>query len=224
MSSKPACQILASILSADFARLGEEAKAALSAGADGIHFDVMDNHYVPDLTLGPVGCQALRKYGITAPIDVHLMTKPVDNLISAFAKAGATTITIHPEATDHLDRSLQLIKDSGCQAGLALNPGTPLHCLEHILDKLDLVLVMSVNPGFGGQTFIPSTLDKLKKIKNFLQAHATSISLMVDGGVKIENIREIARAGGEQFVVGSALFLSNNYQETISALKQQLKN
>lgn len=222
MKSKPSYQILASILSADFSRLGEEAQNVLAAGANAIHFDVMDNHYTPNLTLGPIGCEALRKSGITAPIDVHLMTRPVDNLIAAFAKAGASAITIHPEATDHLDRSLQSIKDHGCRAGLALNPSTPLNYLEHVLDKLDLILVMSVNPGFGGQTFIPSSLNKIQKIKHLLKQHHTHIPLMVDGGVKIENIREIAQAGAEEFVLGSAIFLSKSYQQTIAALKQEL--
>ncbi len=222
MHHTPPYQILASILSADFARLGEEANAALEAGADGIHFDVMDNHYVPNLTLGPIGCSALRKSGITAPIDVHLMAKPVDSLIYAFAEAGATSITIHPETTDHLDRSLQLIKSEGCLAGLALNPATPLSHLEHVMHYLDLILIMTVNPGFGGQPFIPSALDKIKKVQQYIAALSASIPLMVDGGIKIDNIQAIAQAGATQFVVGSALFLSKNYQETIRTLRKQL--
>lgn len=216
-------QILASLLSADFARLGEEAQSILAAGVDGIHFDVMDNHYVPNLTLGPMGCEALRKFGITAPIDVHLMTDPVDGLISDFAKAGADAITIHPEGTSHLDRSLQLIKDMGCKVGLALNPGTPIFYLHPVLQHIDFILVMAVNPGFGGQAFLQSTLHKLAEIKTFLQTTSyPALPLIVDGGVKIDNIKSIAQAGAEQFVLGSALFLSKDYKKTVSALREQL--
>ncbi|MEL6710367.1 MAG: ribulose-phosphate 3-epimerase [Pseudomonadota bacterium] len=196
--------IAASVLAADFARLGEECTAVLAAGADWIHFDVMDNHYVPNLTVGPMVCAALRAYGITAPIDVHLMVRPVDQLVRDFADAGATCITIHPEATDHLDRSLQQIKDLGCQAGLALNPATPLHHLDYVLDQLDLILLMAVNPGFGGQTFIPGTLTKLQQVRQRIADRP--IRLSVDGGVKVDNIRQIATAGADTFVVGSGIF------------------
>lgn len=221
-------QIAASILSADFARLGEEVNNALAAGADTIHFDVMDNHYVPNLTVGPVVCKSLRDFGIKAPIDVHLMTKPVDNLIVDFAKAGATYITFHPEASEHIDRSLQLIRANGCKTGLVFNPATPLSFLEHVWEKLDMILLMSVNPGFGGQEFIPSALTKLTEVKELLNLARSELNLTkdikiaIDGGVKIENIGEIAKAGADYFVVGSALFHSKNYHETISKLQEKL--
>lgn len=213
-------KISASILNANFAILGEETKSVLNAGCDMIHFDVMDNHYVPNLTMGPAFCSALRDYGIKAPIDVHLMTKPVDSLINAFAKAGANIITIHPEATDHLDRSLQLIKNVGCQSGLALNPATPLCYLEYILDKLDLVLIMSVNPGFGSQEFILSALEKIEQTKTLIKKHNKKINISVDGGINIHNIKTIAKAGADIAVVGSAIFKSNEpYKNTIEKLK-----
>jgi len=215
-------QISASILSADFARLGEEVQNVLTAGADLIHLDVMDNHYVPNLTFGPLVCQALRKYGIAAPFDVHLMVKPVDELISSFAQAGATTITFHPEASEHIDRSLQLIHSYGCRAGLAFNPATPLHYLEHVLHQLDFILIMSVNPGFGGQTFIPQALDKIKQTRQIIDKSKRTINLAVDGGVKIDNIRQIAQAGADTFIVGSAIFASQNYAETLKQLKAEL--
>ena len=198
--------IAPSILAADFARLGEECDAVLAAGADMIHFDVMDNHYVPNLTIGPMVCKALRKHGISAPIDVHLMVSPVDDLIRMFADAGASMITFHPEASAHVDRSLQLIHDAGCQAGLVLNPATSPACLEYVMDKLDMVLLMSVNPGFGGQSFIPGTLDKLREVRQRIDASGRDIRLEVDGGVKVDNIAEIARAGADTFVAGSAIF------------------
>ena len=215
--------IAPSILSADFARLGEESANVLAAGADMIHFDVMDNHYVPNLTIGPVVCQALRDYGITAPIDVHLMVKPVDRLIPDFAKAGASYITFHPEASEHIDRSLQLIHDNGCKAGLVFNPATPLSHLDYVLDKVDMILLMSVNPGFGGQQFLRSSLDKLRQARKIIDDSGLDIRLEIDGGVKVDNIAEIAAAGADTFVAGSAIFNSNDYQQTINAMRQQLE-
>ncbi|MBS0287581.1 MAG: ribulose-phosphate 3-epimerase [Proteobacteria bacterium] len=215
--------IAPSILSADFARLGDEVNAVLKAGADIIHFDVMDNHYVPNLTIGPLVCEALRKHGITAPIDVHLMVQPVDALISMFAKAGATYITFHPEASNHIDRSLQLIKESGAKAGLVFNPATPLTVLEHVIDKLDMILLMSVNPGFGGQQFIPSVLNKIKQARKIIDDAKLPIRLEIDGGVKIDNIGEIAKAGADTFVAGSAIFQTNDYAKTILAMREAIK-
>lgn len=214
--------IAPSILSADFARLGEEVSSVLEAGADVVHFDVMDNHYVPNLTIGPMVCGALRNHGITAPIDVHLMVSPVDQMIVDFAKAGASYITFHPEATGHIDRSLQLIRDHGCKAGLVFNPATPLHCLEYLMDKLDVILLMSVNPGFGGQKFIPSTLRKLTQVRKLIDESGHKIRLEVDGGVGVQNIREIAEAGADMFVAGSAIFNSGDYAETIKAMRNEL--
>ncbi|GBO87352.1 ribulose-phosphate 3-epimerase [Marinobacter salsuginis] len=215
--------IAPSILSADFARLGEEVDNVLAAGADVVHFDVMDNHYVPNLTIGPMVCEALRKHGVTAPIDVHLMVSPVDDLIRMFIDAGASYITFHPEATNHIDRSLQLIRDGGCQAGLVFNPATPLHYIDHVMDKLDMVLLMSVNPGFGGQKFIPGTLDKLREARKRIDASNYNIRLEIDGGVKTENIREIAEAGADTFVAGSAIFNTDDYKATIDAMREELE-
>ena len=211
--------IAPSILSADFARLGEEVDNVLAAGADVVHFDVMDNHYVPNLTIGPMVCEALRKHGVTAPIDVHLMVSPVDDLIRMFIEAGASYITFHPEATNHIDRSLQLIRDGGCQAGLVFNPATPLHYLDHVVDQLDLVLIMSVNPGFGGQSFIPGALDKLREVRRRIDASGRDIRLEIDGGVKAENIGEIAAAGADTFVAGSAIFNAPDYRQVIAAMR-----
>ncbi|HET7396544.1 MAG TPA: ribulose-phosphate 3-epimerase [Gammaproteobacteria bacterium] len=215
-------RIAPSILSADFARLGEEVDAVLAAGADLIHFDVMDNHYVPNLTIGPVVCEALRKYGVKAPIDVHLMVKPVDRLIGDFAKAGASYITFHPEASEHIDRSLQLIRDNGCKAGLVFNPATPLDHLRHVMDRLDMVLIMSVNPGFGGQSFIRSSLDKLRAARALIADSGRDIRLEIDGGVKVDNIREIAAAGADTFVAGSAIFGAADYKKVIKAMRDEL--
>ncbi len=214
--------IAPSILSADFARLGEDVARVLAAGADVVHFDVMDNHYVPNLTIGPMVCQALRSYGIQAPIDVHLMVKPVDRLIPDFAKAGASLITFHPECSEHIDRTLQLIKDHGCQGGLVFNPATPLHYLDYVMDKLDVILLMSVNPGFGGQSFIPGTLDKLRQVRQLIDASGRDIRLEIDGGVKVDNIREIAAAGADMFVAGSAIFSQPDYQAVIAQMRAEL--
>lgn len=214
--------IAPSILSADFARLGEEVENVLTAGADVVHFDVMDNHYVPNLTFGPMICQALRNYGIKAPIDVHLMVSPVDDLIEQFAKAGATHISFHPEASLHIDRSVQLIKNAGCQAGLVFNPATPLHYLDHMLDKLDYILLMSVNPGFGGQAFIPSTLEKLTEVKRRVIDSGRDIRIEIDGGVKVDNIRAIAEAGADMFVAGSAIFNQPDYAKVIRDMRAEL--
>jgi ribulose-phosphate 3-epimerase len=210
--------IAPSILSANFAKLGEEVDAVLAAGAGWVHFDVMDNHYVPNLTIGPLICEALRKHGVTAPIDVHLMVKPVDRIVPDFAKAGATTISFHPEASEHIDRTIQLIKASGCQAGLVFNPATSLNFLDYVLDKIDLVLIMSVNPGFGGQSFIPSALDKLRIARERIDASGRAIRLEVDGGVKPDNIAEIARAGADTFVAGSAIFNEKDYKAVIARM------
>jgi ribulose-phosphate 3-epimerase len=218
-----AYQIAPSILSADFARLGEEVDNVLAAGADIVHFDVMDNHYVPNLTIGPMVCEALRKHGVTAPIDVHLMVSPVDDLIRMFADAGASYITFHPEASNHIDRSLQLIRDGGCKAGLVFNPATPLHYLDHVMDKLDMILLMSVNPGFGGQTFIAGTIDKIRQVRERIDASGRNIRLEVDGGVKTDNIREIAAAGADTFVAGSAIFNTDDYKATIDGMREQLE-
>ena len=220
--------IAPSILSADFARLGEEVVNVLDSGADIVHFDVMDNHYVPNLTIGPLVCEALRKHGVTAPIDVHLMVKPVDRIIPDFAKAGASYITFHPEASEHIDRSLQLIRDSGCKSGLVFNPATPLSHLEHVLDKVDMVLLMSVNPGFGGQKFIPATLDKLRQARRLIDQSGYDIRLEIDGGVKVDNIREIKEAGADTFVAGSAIFGAAKdsdahcYDSVLAAMREQL--
>jgi ribulose-phosphate 3-epimerase len=211
--------IAPSILSADFARLGTEVDAVLEAGADLIHFDVMDNHYVPNLTIGPLVCEALRKHGVTAPIDVHLMVKPVDRIIPDFAQAGATWISFHPEASEHVDRTIGLIHEHGCKAGLVFNPATPLSWLDHVMDKLDLILVMSVNPGFGGQKFIRSALPKLQQVRERIRASGREIRLEIDGGVKVDNIAEVARAGADTFVAGSAIFGAKDYKATIAAMR-----
>ena len=217
-----AAVIAPSILSADFARLGEEVDAVLAAGADWIHFDVMDNHFVPNLTVGPLVCGALRRYGVTAPIDVHLMVRPVDRIIPDFAAAGATCITFHPEASDHVDRSIQLIRDSGCRPGLVLNPATPLDWLDYTLGSIDLVLLMSVNPGFGGQKFIAATLEKLAEARRRIDASGRNVRLEIDGGVGVDNIGAIARAGADTFVAGSAIFGSPDYAATIARMRQEV--
>ena len=216
--------IAPSILSADFSRLGEEVDSVIQAGADIIHFDVMDNHFVPNLTIGPLVCESLRKYGIKAPIDVHLMTEPVDSLIKDFATAGATYITFHPEASTHIHRSLDLIRSLGCKSGLVFSPGTPLNCLEHLIEEIDMILIMSVNPGFGGQSFIKSSLDKISASREIISESGRDIRLEVDGGVKIDNIAEIASAGADTFVAGSAIFGSENYQKTISSMKEEINS
>ena len=214
--------IAPSILSADFARLGEEVDAVLNAGADIVHFDVMDNHYVPNLTIGPMVCKALRDYGVTAPIDVHLMVSPVDGLIGDFAKAGASYITFHPDASTHVDRSLAMIRDAGCKSGLVLNPAMGLESLKYVMDKVDMILLMSVNPGFGGQKFIPATLNKLREVRELIDASGHDIRLEIDGGVTADNIREIAEAGADTFVAGSAIYNKPDYKEAIDAMREQL--
>ena len=218
----PNCVIAPSILSADFARLGEEVDNVLAAGADWVHFDVMDNHYVPNLTIGPLVCAALRKHGVTAPIDVHLMVQPVDRLVPDFAEAGASIISFHPEASAHVHRTVQLIKSHGCQAGLVLNPATPIDVLDWVLEELDLVLLMSVNPGFGGQAFIPSALDKLRAVRKKIDATGKAIRLEIDGGVKADNIREIAAAGADAFVAGSAIFNAPDYGQVIAKMRSEI--
>ena len=219
---KQANLIAPSILSANFAKLGEEVDNVLNAGADIVHFDVMDNHYVPNLTIGPLVCEALRNHGVTAPIDVHLMVKPVDRIIPDFASAGASYITFHPEASEHIDRTISLIKESGCKAGLVFNPATPLNHLDHVIDQLDMVLLMSVNPGFGGQSFIPKTLEKLRIVRNLIDSKNLQTRLEIDGGVKIENIKEIASAGADTFVAGSAIFNTDDYKKTIDKMRSEL--
>ena len=214
--------IAPSILSADFAKLGEEVDSVLISGADIVHFDVMDNHYVPNLTIGPLVCEALRNHGVTAPIDVHLMVKPVDRIIPDFASAGASYITFHPEASEHIDRTISLIKECGCKAGLVFNPATPLQYLEHVIDQLDMVLLMSVNPGFGGQSFIPHTLEKLKTVRKLIDSKNLKTRLEIDGGVKIDNIKEIASAGADTFVAGSAIFNTEDYKATIDKMRSEL--
>jgi ribulose-phosphate 3-epimerase len=224
----PDFKIAPSILSADFARLGEEVDNVIKSGADVVHFDVMDNHYVPNLTIGPLVCDALRKHGVTADIDVHLMVKPVDRIIPDFAAAGASYITFHPEASEHIDRTLQLIQNEGCKSGLVFNPATPLDVLKHVIDKVDIVLLMSVNPGFGGQSFIPETLNKLREARKIIDASGRDIRLEIDGGVKVDNIREIAEAGADMFVAGSAVFGAraesdaNDYDTVIKAFRDEL--
>jgi ribulose-phosphate 3-epimerase len=219
---KQTAVIAPSILSADFARLGEEVDNVLTAGADWIHFDVMDNHYVPNLTIGPLICEALRKHGVKAPIDVHLMVKPVDRIVPDFAAAGASLISFHPEASEHIDRTLQLIKSHGCQAGLVFNPATPLSYLDYVLDKIDLVLIMSVNPGFGGQSFIPAALEKLRRAREIIDNSGRAIRLEVDGGVKVDNVAQIAQAGADTFVAGSAIFGQKDYRSVVAALRQAI--
>ncbi|SMM99857.1 Ribulose-phosphate 3-epimerase [uncultured Candidatus Thioglobus sp.] len=214
--------IAPSILAADFARLGEEVDNVLRDGADIVHFDVMDNHYVPNLTIGPLVCEALRNHGVTAPIDVHLMVKPVDRIIPDFIKAGASFVTFHPEASEHIDRTLAMIQEAGCKAGLVFNPATPLHVLDNVMDKVDMILLMSVNPGFGGQSFIPHTLEKCKQVRKLIDASGRDIRLEIDGGVKVDNIREIAQAGADTFVAGSAIFNTDDYKVTIDAMRAEL--
>ena len=214
--------IAPSILSANFAKLGEEVDNVLNAGADIVHFDVMDNHYVPNLTIGPLVCEALRNHGVTAPIDVHLMVKPVDRIIPDFASAGASYITFHPEASEHIDRTISLIKESGCMAGLVFNPATPLNHLDHVIDQLDMVLLMSVNPGFGGQAFIPETLEKLRIVRDLIDSRGLQTRLEIDGGVKVDNIKDIASAGADTFVAGSAIFNTDDYKSTIDKMRSEL--
>ncbi len=214
--------IAPSILAADFARLGEEVDTVLAAGADIVHFDVMDNHYVPNLTIGPLVCEALRNHGVTAPIDVHLMVKPVDRIIPDFIQAGASFVTFHPEASEHIDRTLGMIQERDCRAGLVFNPATPLHVLNHVMDKLDMILLMSVNPGFGGQSFIPHTLEKCRQVRKLIDASGKDIRLEIDGGVKIDNIREVAEAGADTFVAGSAIFNTDDYKATIDSMRSEL--
>jgi ribulose-phosphate 3-epimerase len=215
--------IAPSILSADFSRLGEEVRTVLDAGADIVHFDVMDNHYVPNLTIGPLVCEALRKAGVTAPIDVHLMVKPVDRIVPDFAKAGATWITFHPEASEHVDRTIGLIRECGCRPGIVLNPASPLNWLDHVLDKIDMVLLMSVNPGFGGQSFIASALPKIARVRELIDRSGREIRLEVDGGVKVDNIKAVAAAGADTFVAGSAIFGSKDYRATIAAMRAEIR-
>ena len=219
---KQANFIAPSILAADFARLGEEVDNVLDGGADIVHFDVMDNHYVPNLTIGPLVCEALKKHGVTAPIDVHLMVKPVDRIIPDFVSAGASYITFHPEASEHIDRTLSLIQESGCKAGLVFNPATPLHVLDNVMDKLDMILLMSVNPGFGGQSFIAQTLEKCRQVRQLIDASGREIRLEIDGGIKVDNIREVASAGADTFVAGSAIFNTNDYKATIEAMRAEI--